>query len=834
MLASNLKPRRVAVIAIVFCIVAVLLLPSSSYHEYVPTKYRPGERVEVAPSSSPYGSHGQLWDEEVSPEPSPSSLSSLPSASSSSSPSVSPERWTGEVARPATHSPSSSSLSSSLSAHSPETGSQSSSSFSFSFSSSSSSSTSSRSSTTSAAGHISTSPVTPELRQETYHKIQELLRDWHPPVGQNHWPPYEPYANLDYDPNRWEGFDWDYDFFLSTGIDQLKDEQHVVAAPFLPYPDYNSPEWKKQWAGEYVACEGATGKRFNESNDEIARAFSALPHNFPAPAIGDANVTGIDLNRCFDRFDRYGPYGLGQGAEQATANAPTSTVDYNNVEWGKLQDRCLEANRGRFRRAAREPPVMAPGKEMPQDHRTLHEELRTMSTTQHQPRTAALIRTWEGYQYTDNDLQSIRAMVTDLNLLSGGEYQVFLFVNIKDKNADIFNNQQVYDDLMRRNVPRELQSMSVLWNERICEEWYPSVGDWQVYWNQFMPLQWFSKTHPEFDFIWNWETDARYTGNHYQFLEGMAKFSKSFPRKYSWERNHRFYFPAAHGTYQEWLNETDAIIEQGIAEGTVIPVWGPEPYGPAQQQPIGPEPPTTLEEDKFEWGVGEEADLITLQPIWDPTNTGWSYRNKIWNFLPGVRPEFTAEEPTDDDFYHPAFANLPRRIYINTVSRFSKRQLHAMHLENLAGRTMQAEMWPASVALHHGLKAVYAPHPIWTDHKWPGWYMDAIFNADGNLTGQWSQREDSPYNHDREYNFMGWSWYYASQFPKALYRRWLGWSNWDVSPMNGLTEQQFHEGVMVGDGSQGRPIVHGQRKGRMCLPPMLLHPVKSVREDWNV
>jgi hypothetical protein len=241
-------------------------------------------------------------------------------------------------------------------------------------------------------------------------------------------------------------------------------------------------------------------------------------------------------------------------------------------------------------------------------------------------------------------------------------------------------------------------------------------------------------------------------------------------------------------------------------------------------------PPRESYQDNFGWGVGEEADLITLQPIWDPTETEWSYRSKIWNFIPGMHPVFNGDaDPGYDEAHHKDFKHIKRRTYINTLSRFSRRQLHAMHLENLVGRAMQAEMWPATVALHHGLKAVYAPHPIWTDRQWPGWYMDAIFNADGNETAQWGERLDSVYNHDREYNFYGWSWYYASKFPKTLYRRWLGWSDKDdVGPLHAITGKQLEE--TGGEFSlDGLPESVGG-KGRMCLPAMLLHPVKKVVE----
>ncbi|KAK5156110.1 hypothetical protein LTR04_005662 [Oleoguttula sp. CCFEE 6159] len=426
-------------------------------------------------------------------------------------------------------------------------------------------------------------------------------------------------------------------------------------------------------------------------------------------------------------------------------------------------------------------------------------------------RTAVLIRTWEGHSYTQNDFQAIRALITELSLLSGGEYQVFLFVNVKDYNAPIFDNDQVYRDVLKSAVPQEFRDISVLWNEKLCTEWYPVIGDWQVYWHQFMPLQWFSKNHPEFDYVWNWEMDARYIGNHYHFLEQIAAFSRNVPRKHLWEQNQRFYFPEVHGIYQNYIDDTNAIIANVTSKGLLTPVWGPQSYSP-KQEPLGPDPPRTSDQDNYTWGADEEADLITLQPIWDPTKTGWDFKYKIWNFAEGKSPHFSPDNPLDPSFYDPSFETLPRRVFINTQVRLSKKMLHAMHVENQAGRTMQAEMWPATVALHHGLKAVYAPHPIWLDRKWPAWYLDAVFNADGGKAARWGVDSDSVYNRDREVNFKGWSWYYTSYFPKVLYRRWLGW--------------KAEDGLGNVGGEQWE-----KEYGRMCLPGMLLHPVKDVEEE---
>jgi hypothetical protein len=421
-------------------------------------------------------------------------------------------------------------------------------------------------------------------------------------------------------------------------------------------------------------------------------------------------------------------------------------------------------------------------------------------------------------------------MVSELSLQSGGEYQVYLYVHVKDRDAPIFDSQYEYDRILKENVPEELRDIAILWSESIFPKWYPKVMDWQVYWQQFMCLQWFSLTHPEFDYVWNWETDARYTGHHYHFFEKISEFADKQPRKLLWERNKRYYLPSVHGDYQSFVEQTHKDVLNASANSLIPPpVWGPRPWRLAipPQKPLGPTPPTTMEEDNFEWGVAEPADFITLLPMWDPRNTTWSYKDKIWNYLPHIRPIFTPEDGQADWFTHPIFEEIDRRTFINTVVRFSKKMLQAMHEENLVGRSMQAEMWPSTVALQHGLKAVYAPHPIFNDRHWPAAYTEAIFDTASTVDeetgealehrqGAWTEEADSPYNHDREFNFQGWSWYYASRFPRNLYRRWLNWP---------IVQQNWGESEKIdgGPGSDGE-----LEQKRMCIPGMLLHPVKRM------
>ena len=113
--------------------------------------------------------------------------------------------------------------------------------------------------------------------------------------------------------------------------------------------------------------------------------------------------------------------------------------------------------------------------------------------------------------------------------------------------------------------------------------------------------------------------------------------------------------------------------------------------------------------------------------------------------------------------------------------------------------TMFPEMWPPTVAMHHGLKAVYVPHPVHFDRDWDVSYMNQILNYPVNT---W----DSPFGWG-EHNMLGGSFYYNSGFSGALWRRWLGqWEN----------------------GEGGRKQEEAGT-GRMCLRGTLHHPIKHEK-----
>lgn len=179
------------------------------------------------------------------------------------------------------------------------------------------------------------------------------------------------------------------------------------ATPYLPYPDYQSTEYKKHWTGEYVSCKGPRGQTLDKSPEDLVHAWPQLPQNFPNISVG--SDLGIDLNSCFDRESRYTPY------DSTAKNAP----DWGSVRWGELQNDCLSKNKGRYGEHQRKSMQLRPSRTMPkEDELTQHAESTNAAKPHH--RTAILIRTWEGYVYTENDLQAIRSLVTETSLLSGG------------------------------------------------------------------------------------------------------------------------------------------------------------------------------------------------------------------------------------------------------------------------------------------------------------------------------------------------------------------------------------------------------------------------------
>ncbi|PSN64146.1 hypothetical protein BS50DRAFT_679281 [Corynespora cassiicola Philippines] len=662
---------------------------------------------------------------------------------------------------------------------------------------------------------------------------------------------------------------------LKEKRDAGKDEKKGIpdSVPFDPYPKYKSLE--------YVDEYGPVEECFLDDAQKVRvpglRAYPGVTKGMPDNVLGSYELLGLRNDVCFERFGRLGPYGMGysrklggtgagmegdrEGAESVWKDV--TEVDFRNVRWGEVLERCLEKNKARFRpmgeagrnhffqtMAIKGPDAeKAEGKveggkstetkkpesveldgktkrDVEVEAKTTTAEDKSAASVKEQPkakhskllpRTVVLIRTWWDYQYDDEDILALRALISELSIASGGEYQVHFLIHVKDDNKQIWADEGVYQEVLKNSLPAEFEGMGTLWSERqmgliyggVEETMYRGLPVHGAYRSTFMPVTYFAHQHPEFDYYWHWEMDVRYTGHYYHLFNQVSKWAEQQPRKGLWERNARFYVPAVHGSWEDFRQMVRVQTEHGT--NSKANTWSshlppnphmPEPETQKPEKPIwGPllpqdypdieiddavKPPTTLAEDNYAWGVGEPADLIVFNPLFDPDHTNWILNNDVTG-------------------YNTTQGLPPRRTAINTSGRLSRRLLETMHREQALHRhTMFSEMWPASAALHHGLKAVFAPHPVFIDRKWPVQYLAAIFNNGRN--GASGGARLSVFSDERQHNFLGTTWYYHAGFAPNLWKRWLGYK-------------------VDNDGGE-REEVEGE--GRMCLPGVLLHPVKQV------
>ncbi|KAI1341766.1 hypothetical protein F5Y15DRAFT_375217 [Xylariaceae sp. FL0016] len=595
------------------------------------------------------------------------------------------------------------------------------------------------------------------------------------------------------------GHDQRNDGFYRGGVSTLTSK--VAGSPsepviYDPYPDYNSRAWRKHWKGEFFACEGPQGTILNRSNpDDMMTVYHGTQSGFPFPPFGTYDDLGLDGHVCADRCVRYGAYGHQEAQNKASCRR-SRTIQWDEVNWGNLQTRCVSRNSNRFRfkgTGINRPQSLTPVVSLPpRDKSTL---LRR-SGLPFRSRTAVVMRTVHNMKWTENHKQYVRSLIMELALHSGGEYELFLLVDVKDLALPL-NTKAGIQALKNTLIPSEFRDIAVLFNEAMLASWYPKVDEHRPVYQHLQPMQIFAQLHPNFDHYWQFEMDSRNTGHAYHFLEQVARFAKKQPRKYLWERNSYFYTPGAHGSWSDFSKMVDRSMIGREAQS----VWGPVPA--ETFEPIGPMPPVASPlDDNYQWGVGEEADLITLLPIFDVRQTAWTFPDKIWGVPDGI----------------------PRRASPITMWRMSFQLLDSMHkAQKERGQAVVSEMSGPTWALLHGLKAVHVPHPIYVDGQWTAKELASIVNpgepdlVNGGPDSIWN------WNHAFDHIMFRMSYMFTTQTAEDLFRRWLGFP----ADPNQYTDGSLHEDP------QGRfwydeGKLDEEKHGRLCYPLMLLHTVKNT------
>jgi hypothetical protein len=180
--------------------------------------------------------------------------------------------------------------------------------------------------------------------------------------------------------------------------------------------------------------------------------------------------------------------------------------------------------------------------------------------------------------------------------------------------------------------------------------------------------------------------DRKLTSSAYRGLfMALQKFAVDHPEYdyfYNWEMDIRYI-----GNYYEFFSKTALWARH-------------EPFDPTMRQSqkyFIPEIHNWSESNPLET---EEADLIVHGPIFDQIGSKWNFENDVVGYENGTE--------------------TPRRAVIISASRLSRRLLLKMNHVNAELRQAVApEAFPATVALHYGMKAVFVPHPVYIDKSWP-------------------------------------------------------------------------------------------------------------------
>lgn len=423
-------------------------------------------------------------------------------------------------------------------------------------------------------------------------------------------------------------------------------------------------------------------------------------------ALGTSEVMGASAGQgCVPAADRLDMF-------RDTSDESESVPAWDTLSWGKLQDDCAQRHHKSRSILGRRFPLSR-----------AHVNIDNAQSDVRIGRSAVVLRLWDTFTYTTEFTTWLRAITTELALDTGGRFQPFILIEVKEKDVDLTDVTE-YDRVLADIVPAEFRDMALLFNQDLLKAWFPKVKEYSPQHQMYQPIEIFSQGFSEFDHVWQLEADARFTGNIADMLTGAANWAEQQPRKNLWERNARFYISGLWKDYDDFARHVDIQVEdQGV--------WGP-PLD-AQQHVAAQIYTTAPAAQDNEWGIGEAADLITFSPIIDVAGTDWIFEDLVCNF---TKPK-----------------TMPRRMSIVSMTRTSRRLLRLIHDEQIAtGAWVVTESTTETFSFLHGLKAVYVPHlvsiskrtsPLKLDrmlHKGPvsnlagGWHSSLVWTHDNTLS----------------------------------------------------------------------------------------------------
>lgn len=619
--------------------------------------------------------------------------------------------------------------------------------------------------------------------------------------------------------------------------------QRSKASPYKPYRPPSQQGQESSATKPKPTWGSCPGPRAGMPIPHAPLQLFQTPESHPIPLIGDYKMVGMDPNQCLTYRSRYSMYtdealgityrsdvdeemeeqrrekaamydddpdnlkpvydttssaadaqATGNGTADGTKAKPTFTPAFNNSDplvgpqkpaampegewerylrdrmwranlrseglgpnsfpdWRALMDACYEQReRERGRAGGVEPfdPTTQPIADIIEQENFDDDTPNKFKTTPQTKRTALVMRSYEGYVWREDDILNMRALIAELSLNNPNTpYDIRILVEVHGGHLAVFTSEWDRLNVLRSSVPREFWGMVELWTEGEMCALYPGLpGKFlnrmiaqSSYRSCLMALQKFYLDHQEYDFIWNWEMDVRYIGNYLDFFEGVEEYSRNEPLHVGMDKYDTWYVRNVTESETNWTDNTTMVK-----------------------------------------GRGDEADLITLGPIFDPRGSGWYWEYDVQNYPKGQ--------------------GTHRRASIGTNMRMSRSLLDAMNVVNAeAKKSLHCEAWPTTLVLHsqlpsshdhsfypeagftHNLplpfKGVFAPHPIYFRHYWDPEVLEARIN-----------RPD-------------------------FYKK--------------INEKVMRDSSFYYDGKHSREIYVGwKERDDVCRSPMLLHPIKKV------
>jgi hypothetical protein len=257
--------------------------------------------------------------------------------------------------------------------------------------------------------------------------------------------------------------------FLPTNY--LRGKPVTVDKPSKPSNRRPIQEQQPPPANIDAQCRGPRGRLLSDpSTEDLLRPVHSLPNvSFPEPTFGSWDVIGLE--KAWMTFDqRYGPYGYGE--EEESYNF--TLVDWASVDWGALQDQCMLSRPKRFFGNEFLQTGAAPRFRLARDGDI------ERSVEGKTGRQAVILRTWDSYEYTPEDLWSIRAIISETSLAANGRYTVFLLVDVKrEDGAKIHEDDDFYQQVLKESVPEEFWNIAVLFHRSLQSSWYPKVNEFR-------------------------------------------------------------------------------------------------------------------------------------------------------------------------------------------------------------------------------------------------------------------------------------------------------------------------------------------------------------------